>query len=250
MRVLDIDVPGSLVARWRDWLMPGRQPYRIPAGLARERGWSDARERLEFELRDSFELYRIGDDEAVVWLDRRSAFTLPPDVRRGQPAIHRWPTSDRERDLARTVRFVEQGRRVSRHSEIRDWTTISTLLPGAEALAGTFAERSGPNCFGTVMAAAGVPGAAREWMQLQPFEDWLTARTEPGGNDDQLGTVLVWRTADGRPAHAAVTLGAGWLLHKPSQGWMSPRKVLSVPDGKFSSRAAGRRLTRRRLVAR
>jgi cell wall-associated NlpC family hydrolase len=62
------------------------------------------------------------------------------------------------------------------------------------------------------------------------------------------GTVLVWRSASGAVQHAAVTLGAGWALHKPSQGWMSPVKVLEVRDLLRSARGPDRRLGRRTLV--
>lgn len=72
--------------------------------------------------------------------------------------------------------------------------------------------------------------------------------TRPGGRDDVAGTVLVWRSPDGLVQHAAVTLGGGWALHKPSQGWMSPTKVLTVDECKASSRAVARRLERRTIV--
>ena len=89
------------------------------------------------------------------------------------------------------------------------------------------------------MAAAGVPGADLVWMLREPFEQWLSETTRPGGCDDDPGTVLVWRSPDGLVQHAAVTIGDGWALHKPSQGWMSPRKVLTVQDVLRSARAAG-----------
>jgi len=84
--------------------------------------------------------------------------------------------------------------------------------------------------------------------QREPFETWLAAATRPGGQDDEPGTVLVWRSASGLVQHAAVTLSAGWALHKPSQGWMSPTKVLTVGQVKLSARCVDRRLTRRTLT--
>jgi cell wall-associated NlpC family hydrolase len=99
------------------------------------------------------------------------------------------------------------------------------------------------------MGAAGVSGAAGTWMQREPFEEWLAAMTRPGGRDQQAGTVLVWRDAAGAVQHAAVTLGGDWALHKPSQGWMSPTKVLAVRDAILSARAAGHHLQRRTLVS-
>lgn len=68
------------------------------------------------------------------------------------------------------------------------------------------------------------------------------------GLDQEFGTVLVWRGEDASVQHAAVSLGDGWALRKPSQGWMSPTKVLSVPDAKFSSRSPGLHLQRRRIT--
>ena len=122
------------------------------------------------------------------------------------------------------------------------------MLPGARGLAGTFPVGSGPNCFGTVMGAAGVTGAAEEWMQLEPFDAWVAASTRPGGEDGAPGTVLVWRTAGGEPAHAAITLGDGWALNKASQGWMSPTQVLTVRQVINRSRYRGLRLSRRHVA--
>ncbi|GAB3422901.1 hypothetical protein GCM10027569_54940 [Flindersiella endophytica] len=98
------------------------------------------------------------------------------------------------------------------------------------------------------MAASGVSGAEYEWVVCEPFEEFLATRTEPGGNDDQPGTVLVWRDHDGRVTHAAVTLGSGYALQKPSQCWYSPRQVLTVRETIRTSRTAGERLTRRRRL--
>ena len=85
-------------------------------------------------------------------------------------------------------------------------------------------------------------------MQREPFEAWLVDHTRPGGDDDRAGTVLVWRNGAGAVDHAALTTGDGWVLHKPSQGWMSPTKVLAVRDATLSARSPGRRLQRRRLT--
>jgi hypothetical protein len=52
------------------------------------------------------------------------------------------------------------------------------------------------------MAAAGVGCAADAWMQQAPFEAWLKAACAPGGEDDEPGTVLVWRNTAGEPVHA------------------------------------------------
>ena len=66
--------------------------------------------------------------------------------------------------------------------------------------------------------------------------------------DQEIGTVLVWRTDAGEAAPAALTLSEGRLLHKASQGWMTPTVVLSVHEGKMAARYAGLHLSRRRLA--
>ncbi len=250
MRVLGIDVDFRLVERWRAWLMPRVQPFQVPRCLADQHGWTDDRARLTLEVVDAFGLYDVRGTDALVWLSRREAARLPPEVRERQPAPHRWPAADEDRNRSTVLRYVERGRRTSRHHEVdgKQWAAAADVLPGARGQAGTFALRSGPNCFGTVMAAAGLAGAADEWMQVAPFEDWLSAATRAGGDDRMPGTVLVRRGRDGRPAHAAVTLGGGWLLQKASQGWMSPRQVLDVRQGKYSARFPGLRLHRRRIL--
>jgi hypothetical protein len=248
--VLGIDVDELLLARWHRWLMPSQQPFVLSPEVAEQRGFDDAREALSPELRDSFELYGLTDDSSLVWLTRAQARQLPEAVRHAQPSAHRWPTENRAHDLLRVVRYVESGRRPSRHREIgeKGWQEAQNAVPDGRRLAGSFAERSGPNCFGTVMAAAGIDGADRRWLQIGPFEAWLEDSTRSGGRDDQPGTVLVWRDQKSRPTHAAITLGGGYLLHKPSQGWMSPIKVLTVSEAKYSARTPGRHLSRRQLV--
>ena len=246
--VLRIEVSPKLLDSW-PWLMPERQPFVVPHELRALSGWPEGRDSLSPELRDSFELYGPSGAQSIVWLSRSEARKLPESVRCAQPSAHRWPSESPDRDRRRVIRYVESGRRASRHMEITDahWAAIGSRLPGARMLAGRFPMKSGPNCFGTVMAVAGVQDAEHAWMQIAPFEDWLALATSPGGDDDDPGTVLVWRVATGQPVHAAITIGEGWLIHKPSQGWMSPVKVLAVSAGKYSARTPGRRLSRRRI---
>lgn len=250
MDVLGIAVDRDELERWLGWLMPAEQPFLVPRDLADELGLEDRPDQLTMELRDAFWIYGEQED-AVCWLDRAASRRLPGDVRRGQPEPHRWRTGDLDADVARLVRYLEDGRRRSRHHEVGDdvWRGHEEALPGARRLAGSFPGRSGPNCFATVMAAAGVEGAAETWMLREPFEEWLAASTVRGGADDQTGTVMVWRSPDGLVQHAAVVLGDGLALHKPSQGWQSPTKVLTAHEVKMSSRASGRRLDRYRLRA-
>ncbi len=281
MRALGIDVPAGLLEQWRAWFAPDPQPFLLDAELAQRLGIEHSVAPMPDELRDTFEVYALDDGVGVGWLDEGAFMGYPREDRaalvrsqvfrersmvptvqscpghlraraKAQADGHRfvwWPSLlDRHDDILQT--YVEEGRRVSRHDDVPSavWDRIERRLPGARALAGTFPASSGPNCFGTVMAAAGADGAADVWMLREPFEEWLTAATRPGGEDHGIGTVLVWRSPDGLVQHAAITLGDRWALHKPSQGWMSPRKVLSVADVKLSARATGRRLERHQLT--
>ncbi len=249
MQVLGIDVDSDVLDQWRAWLMPAEQPFLVPRDVAAASGLADDSARLSFELTDTFCLYGRGD-LAVCWLNRAEGRRLPSPVRRDQPAAHRWPSGDRARDVARAVGFVERGRHHSRHPEVDNstWAAAAAVLPAARDLAGTFPAGSGPNCLGTVMGAAGVAGAAQTWMQREPFEELLAAACQPGGRDDQAGTLLVWRNASRAVQHAAVTLGDGWALHKPSQGWMSPAMVLTVRDTILRARFPGHLLQRYTLL--
>ena len=237
---------------------------------------------LEMELESTFEIYSL--DEHTAWhlisaeefaaLSRqlraqlvRAQFALGrsrtesvrawPSLRelgiRDQADGHRfvwWPSMLTGREEEVLIPYVEEGRRRSRHLEVSElvWRNIADLLPEARRIAGTFPQRGGPNCFGAVMMACGEAGADEVWMQREPFETWLATRTTTGGRDGDPGTVLVWRARSGLVQHAAVTLGEGWALHKPSQGWMSPTKVLTVAEVLNSARARGRYLTRRTLT--
>jgi len=246
--VLGIGVSDAQVRRWIGWFAPREQPFRVPSTVAATLGIADGRDRLSMELRDTFELYGVGDD-VVGWLDRAAAGRLPTELRRSQPARHVWPDQILGREVEAVCRFVARRRRPSRHRDVPApvWRASRAVLPGASRVAGTFPRCSGPNCFGAVMAVAGETGAEQIWMQVEPFERWLGERAAPGGDDSQPGTLLVWRRADGSAVHAAITLGGGWALHKPSQGWMSPTKVLRVHDIIRSSRYPGQRLHRYRL---
>ncbi len=279
MRVLGIDVSPDLAQRWAAWFAPAVQPFLADDELAAAVGGRE--EELGEEVRDTFCLYGPPEGLRHVWLDEQEFLDLPrllrvrlvreqlaherelvPSVRawehlvpqvRAQVDGHRfvwWPSLLAGAEEQVLTAYVEEGRRPSRHGEVPDevWSRSADLLPGARRIAGTFPAASGPNCFGAVMAAAGVPGADGVWMLREPFEEWLAAATRPGGRDDEAGTVLVWRTPDGLVQHAAVTLGGGWALHKPSQGWMSPTKVLTVVECRASSHASGRRLERRTLA--
>lgn len=153
----------------------------------------------------------------------------------------------------RVVRSSPDGRAPdappSRHTEVTSatWRRAEGVLPDARRLAGSFPTGSVTNCFGTVLAGAGVSGAEQESVEQAPFESWLAGACRPGGRDEDSGTVLVWRDREGLPVHAAVTIGDGWALEKASQEWWTPRAVRTVTDVIRTTRSPGQRLERHRL---
>lgn len=279
MNVLGISVPPLLLERWAGWLAPARQPFFLTAEEVAVLGLETvprAEVRLTPELRDTFHEWNITPHaERVAWLSEEDWGSLSPTARRRllrAQVRHGRGGVARTRDFADLLPHLAGARFVWWPSLVsplvlervvssgglacqRDlvpgevWDAAAPVLPRARELAGTFPHASGPNCFGTVMGAAGVPGAEREWVWREPFETFLADRTGRGGRDDHPGTVLVWRDRSGRVQHAAVTLGGGWALHKPSQSWMTARVVLPVRGLIRYSRTRGWRLHRSRLLA-
>lgn len=276
VEVLGIEVPASLVRRWRGWFAPEHQPFRTDRlvadrPLGRELDPSP-------EVRDTFHVY----GGTWVWLEESDFVELSLGVRRAlllrREAIGHvgrlatstrravesgrtdsrvvwWPSLVRVVGDGPVFSYVEEGVRPSRHREVSPavWSASRRVLPDAVDLAGTFAPASGPNCFGTVMAAAGVPGADSQWMLQEPFEQWLADNAMPiraTTRDHLPGVVLVWRDADGLAAHAAVTIGDGYALSKPSQAWCSPRLVWTVRETISAARDRGITLRRHLLSAR
>ena len=286
MRVLDIDVPASLVARWRGWLAPAWQPFFVDdvdgwPSVAAPPGGSTS---MTDELRDTYTVWRLrGPRDRVVWFDEVSFLALPradraslvrsqaerrrgavPSVRRwsatfGGEALRRqadghrfvwWPSLVDRAPEAVLAGHVEDGQPASRHREVRaaTWRACRDVLPAVEALAGTFAPSGVANCFGTTLAAVGA-GEGDERVVQAPFEAFLASRCVPGGDDRSPGTVLVWRDRDGQPFHSAVTIGDGWAFEKPAQTWWTPRVVLEVRQLVAVNRSVGLRLERHRLVS-
>lgn len=112
------------------------------------------------------------------------------------------------------------------------------------------ASGSGANCFGTVMAAAGVTDAGGVQIGPERLQAWLDEHTEPitgTGRDVEPGVVFAW-TEHGDLAHAPVTIGDGWVLSKPSQSWSSPRLIWTVRETVDSWRLPATRLSRHRIL--
>lgn len=278
-RVLGITVATDLVERWRGWFAPEVQPFPTDrlAGLDPAQLPAGRRVKPSLEVRDTFWFY----SGERLWLTEPEFADLPLRVRRallfkreatgrlGELAAsarrlvegHRtdtrivwWPSLLARVGDRPVIDYVDEGVRPSRHREIRSslWRAAARLLPAAADLAGSYAAGSGPNCFGTVLAAAGVPGAATKRVLQEPLEQWLVDRATPirGRDRDHLpGIVLVWRNSAGVAEHAAVTIGDGYALSKPSQAWCSPRVVWTVPETIMAARFRGVRLHRYQLRA-
>ena len=282
MQVLGIDVDPDLIEDWQQWLAPAVQPFFVDSADDWPTVASERTPCLTPEHRDTFKVWRMRDQADVVWLDeatflglarsdrarlvreqfdrRRGAVPsvvrwnrlLGGDVLRAQADGHRfvwWPSLVSIDPAAVLCAVVEADELPSRHREVPAgvWCRCESLLPGARSLAGTFPPSSGPNCFGTVLSAAGVAGASGDWVLRDRFSTWLADTCTPGGHDDDPGTVLVWRDAEHLPVHAAVTLGGGWAMEKPAQTWWAPRVVLDVRDLIRANRTPGQRLERHRL---
>ncbi len=283
MIVLGIDVDDMRLRSWRAWLAPPRQPFFVgPGGRWSNRAQSTG--SLTPEERDTFKVWRMkSEHRRAMWLNEQEFFALPrndradlvrsqvhlergavPSVRRWSdlmdPALlrhqadgHRfvwWPHLLDDHAAAIVARHVSDEGTASQHLHVpaRVWRDAEGILPGARALAGTFPRSSGPNCFGTVMAAAGVSGVEDEWILTAPFLNWLAAACRPGGSDDEPGTILMWRDRNGTPNHAAVTLGEGWALEKPAQTWWTPRCIVQSRDVIQSTRSPGLRLERHQIT--
>jgi len=276
LTVLGIEVPPALLDKWVGWLAPDTQPFFLTPQQAGAWGFENDDRTLSPEDRDTFLQYAVDSSATVTtWLTEAEFAALDQPIRaqlvraqvrhgRGSvPTVRRWqqligPALKEQADGHRFVWWrslladhaaeilpvvISEDFGPSRHTEVRNW---AAALPRVKQLAGTFADGSGPNCFGTVMAAAGVEGADSVWMQCEPFEQWLAEHTVPGGRDDEPGTVFVWR--NDRVQHAAITIGAGWMLHKPAQQWWAPRKVRTVDEVRRATRTVGWRLSRHRLI--
>lgn len=274
--VLNIRVPDALAQQWRAWLAPVRQPFFLTGGEAQKLGLLSV-PRAGAELTDvegdTFKVWRVAKDAGrVAWLTRDEFGTLSTAVQRellrlqvchgrgnvplgrhyadllpGLPAGRfLWrPEHLRPEVLARVV--ADGGEACQRAQVPRSvWDEAAEVLPRVQELAGTFSAGVG-NCFGAVMGAAGVPDAENQWMLREPFEDFLKQKARPGGSDDQPGTLLMWRSADGLAQHVAVTLGDGWAFQKAAQTWWTPRVVLPVRELIKGNRASGQTLKRHTL---
>lgn len=266
---LGIKVPSELLDRWRQSFAPRFQPFRSNRLDSNTPG-----RPMEptLDLRDTFHVYS-GD---WTWLEESEFVDLSLKVRRAllfrrvalgrldQVPAHAWALADSQRTDSRIVwwpsllrrvgdrpllRYVENGLPPSRHGDIapESWARASQVLPGAADLAGKLPAASGPNCFGSVLAAAGIQDAETDWGQREPFEAWLAEHATPVQGtklDRRPGVVLVWRNHIGLAEHAAVTIGDGYVLNKPSQGWFSPYVVWTVQETTVASRYRGVTLSR------
>lgn len=275
--VLGIDVQPALLKRWAGWLAPDPQPFLVGT----EDTWpvcSAERGSMTKELIDTYQLYGVAADSRVIWVSEERFHALPKSSRaalvreqvarkrHAVPSVRAWADLIDPRELRRQAdghrfvwwpslvatnavgilsRVVATERLASRHREVAEstWTACRDVLPAARRLAGTFPAGSTTCCYGTVMAAARADDS-RACASLEPFSEWLATACRKGGDTGQAGTVLVWFNRAHEPVHAAVTIGDGWALEKPSGDWHSPRAVATVADVMRKSRHPGERLER------
>ena len=252
--ILGIPVTDQDLGRWLDFYASSRHPFGLArlAPAVRDALPQTPQLKITAEVRDTFFLYAGGP---WAWLTEEEFRALPAHARTALTRERRqrtnpkppvaWPSDPLLR--AALVRWIEAGTAPSLHVLAREHREQASPgpLPQASTLAGQFPAGSGPNCFATVMAATGQP-VARDWVQQEQFERWLAEATSPvtGGSDDEGARVLLWHE-HGQLAHAAVTIGGGWVLHKPSQSWSSPTMVWTAAELIRSWRLPGTRLSRR-----
>lgn len=259
-QVLGVEVDEALIERWRDWFAPSTQPFRIDTLPPEVTAAVPMRKREPTsEWQDTFFMY----GGTWTWLNEDEFNALRPGLRRSLLAVRRrtgrpksmpvWPS-----ELARSgdqalFAWVASSVRPSQHREVpaHVWRRTPAVLPQAEHLSGTFpTSGSGANCFGAVLAAAGVPGTTDVQIGTGQLQAWLDEHTEPitgTGSDDQPGVVFTWTEHD-KLAHAAVSIGDGWMFSKPSQAWCSPRLIWSVRQTINSWRYPTSRLSRRWIL--
>lgn len=191
--LLGIDVDDSLYAHWVTWYCPNFQMFRAGelSPIARERLTIVDLPDVPLEIRDTFGAYR-GEWACIT---EKDFIDLPAAVRSEILATHEpdevglfcWPsTPEDEKDTA-LLRFMLAGQAPSQHRSVSatTWASCAPLLPAAQRLGGTFARRSGPNCFGTVMAAA---GEDVELVQVQTAQfDAFLSRRASRADDADLG---------------------------------------------------------------
>ena len=237
-RVLGIDVDDELYAHWRQWFSPSFQLFRAeqltPATLegVERVGLSS----VPLEVRDTFDAY--GGE--WVRVDEATFRALPTEQREelmetrdphGERGAFRWPSELAAEGDGALIDFMNDGASPSLHGDVAEstWSRGAALLPDARRLAGSFARKSGPNCFGNVMAAAGLP-VEHGHVGLADIDNFLNTRAKLITDADltQPGIVVLWRRERDEPHHTCVTLGDGWVLNKPAQAWWAGRYVWTV----------------------
>lgn len=138
----------------------------------------------------------------------------------------------------------------------RDEGSADVAIDGADVrlplellneFAGTFADRSGPNCFAAAAAMAVCRSSVQNlaqardlifsWLHQEPFFRLLKAHhySEVSfyrGIDDQVraepGDVLVWYTSDQVARHAAFAVASDHVFQKHGQGFENPWQILKI----------------------
>ena len=257
--VLGLPVPAPLIRAWEHHFAPAVQPFYLSDDLAARLAHLPLWKReelhpvhLPLSVSDTLNLHDVAPEATwALLLDEQGFLALLPHTRtellEAQLGFRRggvecdpltrelsvwWPTAWKAlTPAARWVHlktFLDTDRLPCRRRELTPAhrRELRGRFPELLPLMGTFAAESGPNCFGSVMAACGVPGVSGLWMHSPPFMRWLEGVAVLSDDLEACGAVLVWRDASGQVQHAALALGDGWLFHKEAQAWFSPRQVV------------------------
>jgi hypothetical protein len=122
------------------------------------------------------------------------------------------------------------------------WQHINKHYPAVKHLIG-FAEKSGSNCFATVLAGTLDIEKAKIvsslWLQRETFlreiEKQGYKKTNLTRSNLLEGSILVWQNDKGlvqglseSVQHACLYLGEDLVFNKDAQGWFAPRQILSL----------------------
>ncbi len=139
-------------------------------------------------------------------------------------------------------RFVSRDRGECVSGQVgRDlWEEIDAASgPMTRRLAGTYASKSGPNCFSTTRASMTrdvnvATIIADLWLHQAPFLrdlnrlGFISRGFEPDPVSVGANSILLWRDETGTYQHACYVPYAGLALNKDSQAWFAPRQLLPL----------------------
>jgi hypothetical protein len=119
----------------------------------------------------------------------------------------------------------------------RQWRQINKRLPAIQHLLG-FSDKSGPNCFATVLAALLDIDVAKHisslWLQSETFLREIKKRGYQKSHfrvTEHLpeSSILIWHN-NTHVQHTCLYLGDGLVFNKDAQSWFAPRQILRLEN--------------------